>query len=74
MGNQYAETETSDTQVENDHLWKSEILGRRQETPRWADEPVWWLWRILVNIKGLGSIHNNNQQSLGFKHSLIEDW
>ena len=27
----------------------------------WADEPVWWLWRGLGNLEGLGSIHNANQ-------------
>ena len=59
---------------ENDLVWQSEMLGQRQVTTRWADGYVWWLWRGLVNLEGLGSIHNNKGQSLGFEDSLTEAW
>ena len=58
----------------NDLIWQPEMLGRRQGTPRWADEPVWWILRGLEYQEGLGKIHNNKQQILGFKQSLTEDW
>ena len=58
----------------NDLVWQSEIMGRRQGTPGWADEPVWSIWQGLGNLEGIGSIHNNNQQSLGFEQSLAEAW
>ena len=58
----------------NDLMWQSEILGRRQGTPRWVDEPVWWLCQVLVELEGLGSIHNYKQHSLGFEQSLTEAW
>ena len=58
----------------NDLMWQSELLERRQGTPMWAYEPVWWLWWGLGKLEGLGSIHNNKQQSLGFEQSLTEAW
>ena len=58
----------------NDLVRKSDILRRIQGPPRWYDEPVWWIWRGLGNLEGLGSIHNNKQQSLGFEQSLTEAW
>ena len=38
----------------------------------WADETVWCIWRGLVKVEGLGIIHNNKKQSLGFEQSLNE--
>ena len=57
---------------ENDLLWQLEMLEQKQGIPRLADEPVWCLWRGFVNLEGLGSIHNNKRQSLGFEQSLTE--
>ena len=56
----------------NDLVSLSEIMVQRQGTPRWEDEPVWWLWRISGYMEGLGSIHKNKKQILGFKQSLNE--
>ena len=53
---------------------QSEMLGRRQGTHRWMDEPVWWLWQGLGNLEGIGSIHNNEQQIIAFGQSLTEAW
>ena len=38
---------------ENDLVWQSEMLGRRQGAPRWVDEPLCWIWWVLVNMGGL---------------------
>ena len=54
--------------------WAIGMLGRGRVTPRWADEPVRWLWRALENMEGLGSIHKNKRQILGFEQSLTEAW
>ena len=51
-----------------------EMLGRSQGKPRWEDEPVWWLWRELEYQGGLGKIHKNKRQSLGFEQSLTGVW
>ena len=59
---------------ENDPVYQSEILGQIHGKYRWVDEPVWWLWRRLLKLEGLGSIHNNNRQILGFEQSLTEVW
>ena len=46
----------------NDLVWQSEILGRRQGKPRWADKHIWWQWRGLGKLEGIGSTHNNKRQ------------
>ena len=58
----------------NDLVWKLDMLVRRQGTPGWAYEPIRWLWQGLGKLEGLGSIHNNKQQSLGFEQSLTKAW
>ena len=57
---------------ENDLVWQLEMLVRRQGTLRWEDEHMWWIWRGLGNLEGLGSIHKNKRKSLGFEQSLTE--
>ena len=48
-------------------VWKLYVLVQRQGTPRWADETLWWIYHGLVNLEGLGGIHNNKRQILGFE-------
>ena len=50
------------------------MLGQRQGITRWAGEPVWWLWRGLGKLEGLGGIYNNMRHSIGFEYSLTEAW
>ena len=55
-------------------VWQTEMLERRQGTPWWEDEALWWIWRGLGKLEGLGSIHNNERQILGFEQSLTDAW
>ena len=59
---------------ENDLVFQLEMLGQRQGTPRWTEEPVWWLLQRLGNMEGLGIIHNNKRHILGFEQSLTGAW
>ena len=39
---------------DNDLVGWAEMLGRRWGTPRWADEPVWYLRRVIESSRGGG--------------------